>query len=140
MGTIEGTRKVGGLSGQGSPKPAVALYDFAVDGGKVEGIVLRGDKLPKGAVIVDSLIEVQTKLESGGEAKVSIDTEGAGDIQSSKKASEAPWSTAGAKRGSLTATSAPVTTTAERSIVAKVETAALTKGKFRVVVWYVELD
>lgn len=138
MGIIDGTNKVGpGLNGR--PKTAVAEYDFAVDGGAVGAITLRGDKLPAGAVIVDSLVHVRTKPESGGEATVLLTAESEGDLQASKKVSEAPWSTATPKRGAVTATGTPVATTAERSIVAKVGTAALTKGKFSVVVTYLEV-
>lgn len=139
MGQIEKTNEVGAGLGGGRVKAAVAEYDFAVDGGAIGNHTLRGDVLPKGAVVVDSLINVDTKLESGGEATVLLSAEAEGDLQASKKVSEAPWSTATPKRGAVTATSTPVATTAVRSVVAKIGTAALTKGKFRVVVFYVQL-
>jgi hypothetical protein len=120
-----------------SRRTARAVYDFAVDGGAVSTITLRGDKIPQGAVIVDSLITVQTVLTSGGGATVGISSEGASDIQSAAAISGAPWSTAGSKHGSLDADSAPITTTAERSLAAVVATAALTAGKFIVLVTYV---
>jgi hypothetical protein len=137
MSTIEGTNRVGaGLNGR--PKVAVAEYDFAVDGGATGTLTLRGDQIPAGAVIVDSLINVKTKPESGGEATISLGGEAEGDLQAAKKVSEAPWSTATPKRGAVTATATPVVTTAARSITAKIATAALTKGKFQVVVTYLE--
>jgi hypothetical protein len=134
-----GTRKIGAGAALGQPKPAVGLYDFATDGGAVGDITLRGDTIPSGAVIVDSLLHVETALTSGGAATVAIKTESAADVNAADAISGAPWSTTGAKRGDLTATAAPVTTTAARSIVATVGTAALTAGAFTVVVWYVEL-
>ncbi|WP_327047283.1 hypothetical protein OG320_05160 [Microbispora sp. NBC_01189] len=138
MAIIEGTRAVGGLS-VGQPKVARGLYDFAVDGGAVGAITLRGDAVPSGAIIVDTLIQVETVLASGGSATVSIGTEGAADMQSAAAYNAAPWSSTGAKRGTLTATAAPVKTTQKRNITATVGTAALTGGKFQVLVWYVEL-
>ncbi|MCP3805379.1 hypothetical protein NLX83_39545 [Allokutzneria sp. A3M-2-11 16] len=138
MPVIEGTNKLG-VGRQGTVKSAVALYEFAIDGGAVGDIALRGDTLPSGAVIVDSLIVVDTALTSGGAATVAIKAEGAADINAADAISGAPWSTTGAKRGDLTATSAPVRTTAARTITATVGTAALTAGKFSVVAYYVEI-
>lgn len=120
-----------------SKRTARAVYDFAVDGGAVSTIALRGDKIPSGAVITDTLINVLTPLTSGGAATVALQAESAGDVQAAAAVSGAPWSTAGGKRGSLTATSAPVTTTTERSVSAVIATAALTAGKFVVLVSYV---
>jgi hypothetical protein len=116
---------------------ARARYDFARQGGAVGDIVLSGDSIPKGAVILDSLLKVETAPDSAAHtATIAVKAEGAGDLQAAKKVEEAPWSTAGAKRGGLTSTSAPVTTTARRSIVATIATQAVTKGKFGVYVRY----
>ena len=139
MPVIEGTSKVGGGLGLGNEKVARGYYEFAIDGGAVGDIVLRGDVIPLGAVIVDAIIHVDTVLTSGGSATVAIKTEGAADINAADAISGAPWSTAGAKRGDFTATTAPIKTTAARSIVATVGTAALTAGKFSVLVRYLEL-
>lgn len=138
MAIIEGTRKVGGL-GLGEVKVARGLYDFGTDGGAVGDITLRGDTIPSGAIIVDALLQVDTAVTSAGAATVAIKTEGAADINSADAVSGAPWSSTGAKRADFTATSAPITTTAARSIVATVGTAALTAGAFTVLVSYVEL-
>lgn len=141
MSVIEGTNKVaaGGIY-MGRVKVARADYDFAVDGGAVGDITLRGDTIPSGAIIVDALLHVDTALTSGGAATVAIKTEGAADINNADAISGAPWSTTGAKRGDFTATTAPIKTTAVRNIVATVGTAALTAGKFTAIVWYVELS
>lgn len=122
-----------------SRRIARADYDFAVDGGAQGDIPLRGDKIPLGAIIVDALIHVETAPTSGGAATVAIKTEGAADINAADAISGAPWSTTGAKRGDFTATTAPIKTTAERTITATVGTAALTAGKFSVLVTYIEL-
>jgi hypothetical protein len=137
MAVIEGTNTMAvGALGRATSRFCVVEYDTAVDS-KAEGdITLRGDSLPSGALIIDSLVHVKTKMESGGEAKILVTAESAGDIQAAKKVGEAPWSTATPKRGAITATTTPVVTTAARSIKAKIETAALTAGKFVVVVEY----
>jgi len=141
MPVIEGARKLSASDpGMGQPKVAVGLYDFATDGGAVGDITLRGGSIPSGAIIVDALLHVDTVLTSGGAATVAVKTEGAADINAADAISGAPWSTAGAKRADFTATTAPIKTTAARSIVASVATAALTAGKFKVFVWYVEFE
>lgn len=140
MPTIEGVGKIGASElGLGLRKPAVGLYDFAVEGGATGDITLRGDSIPSGAVIVDALLDVETVVTSAGAATLAIKVESAADINAADLISGAPWSTTGAKRADLTATTAPVKTTAKRSIVATVGVAALTAGKFKVVIWYVEL-
>jgi hypothetical protein len=137
--TIQGARAIAAGTAMGSKKYARGLYDFATDGGAVGDITLRGDTVPSGAIVTDVLIQVGTVLTSGGAATVAVKIEGAADLNAADAVSGAPWSTTGAKRGDFTATTAPITTTAARSIVATVGTAALTAGKFSVVVEYVEL-
>jgi hypothetical protein len=135
-----GTNKVfGGGPYVGSRKIARGLYEFALDGGAVGDIALRGDTLPSGAIILDAWVHVDTVVTSGGAATVAVKVEGAADINAVDAISGAPWSTTGAKRTDFTATTAPIKTTAARSIVATVATAALTAGKFSVIVEYVEL-
>ena len=139
MSVIAGTRKLKAGGPLGAAKVAVGLYDFATDGGAVGDITLRGDTIPSGAIIVDALLQVDTLLTSGGAATVALKTEGAADINAADAIAGAPWSATGAYRPDFTATTAPITTTAERSIVATVATAALTAGAFKAYVWYVEL-
>lgn len=138
MGVISGTSKLSGGMGIGRTKWASAQYDFAVDGGAVGDIALRGATVPSGAIVVDALIKVDTVLTSAGAATVAIKLQSAADINAADAFDGAPWSTTGAKRGDFTATSAPVLTTAQRTLTATVGTAALTAGKFSVMVAYVE--
>lgn len=140
MSFIPGTFKVKAGASLGRPKPAVGLYDFAVDGGVSGDIVLRGDTIPNGAIVVDALLQVDTVPTSAGAATIAVKVQGAADVQAAVAISGAPWSTTGAKRASaVTATAAPITTTAVRTPTITVGTADLTAGKLRVVVWYVEL-
>lgn len=116
---------------------ARARYNFAKDGGVAGDIVLEGDAIPSGATILDTLIEVVTPPDSAGHtATIALKAQSAADLQAAKAVSEAPWSAAGPKRGSLTATSTPILTTARRKITATVATQALTAGKFTVYVRY----
>jgi hypothetical protein len=139
MGIIEGAEQVGG-QGVGRVKTLLAHYDFAVDGGDTGDIVLRADgQLPSGAIILDTLVITDTALTSGGSATVALKANSAADLLTATAIGSSPWSAAGAVRGTLNATHAPVVTTAARDVVATVATADLTAGKFRVVVFYVEV-
>lgn len=139
MAIIEGVDsiKVGG-GYMGEEKFAVAQYDFARDGGAIGTITLLGDSIPSGAIITDSMIITDTIFTSGGAATVSVGAETAADLVAVSNFNATPFSTATPKRGALTATSTPVKTTAVRPIVATVAAAALTAGKFRVIVTYIE--
>lgn len=140
MAVIEGARKLGDGLSMGDVKVAVAEYDFAKDGGLVSTINLRGDQIPSGAIIINALIDVRTILTSGGAATVAINTEGAGDVQAATAFNASPYSTATPKRGgAMNGTATPVKTTAKRPIQATIAAAALTAGKFKVIVNYVEV-
>jgi hypothetical protein len=116
---------------------ARAHYSFAKNGGAIGDIVLDGDAIPKGAVVLDTLIRVDSAPDSAEHSgTIALKVQSAADLQAAKKVEEAPWSTTGAKRGGLTATSAPILLTARRHITATIATKALTKGKFTVFVRY----
>lgn len=118
---------------------ARARYDSAVDGAAIGAHVLRGDAIPKGAVILDTLIRVTTAPDSTSHtATIGLKAESGADLQTAVAVSGAPWSTATAKRGTLTATAAPVATTARRQITATIAVEALTAGKFTVFVRYMK--
>lgn len=138
---IPGTGKIGLSSQIGRLKFARALYDFAVEGGAISTITLRGDKIPASAIVVDAFIEVDTAVTSGGAATVSIGVEAAADLRAADALATAPaLSTAGTKRSAVrNGSTNPTKTTALRSVSIVVGTAALTAGKFSVVLAYVEL-
>ncbi|MGP4092937.1 hypothetical protein [Nonomuraea sp. KM90] len=137
MPLIEGTR---GL------KSAQGEYDFAVDGGAVGTITLRsapsdsnGGEIPAGAIILGGYIEVDTLVTSasGNTGTIAVNSEGAADLQAAAITSGAPWSTTGRKNVTPAWTGATsIKTTARRSLAITVAVAALTAGKFRVVVFY----
>lgn len=128
MGIIEGARRI---------RHAIAEYDFALDGGAVGTLQLRGGKIPQGAIIVDSLLEVET-VPNASLDTLSLGAEITTDLQAAAARNAAPWSTVGAKRMTLTATAAPIKTTAERSVQFAINTSVLTAGKFKVSVSYLE--
>lgn len=137
MPVMEGTR---GL------KSAQGEYDFAVDGGAVGTITLRsapgdsnGGEIPIGAVILGGYIEVDTIVTSasGNTGTIAVNSEGAADLQAAAVTSGAPWSTTGRKNVIPAFTGASsIKTTARRNLAITVAVAALTAGKFRVVVFY----
>ena len=135
MPIIENTRRL---------KSCVGEYDFAVDGGAVSTITLRassgdvqGNEIPSGAIITGGYIEVDTILASGGSATVSAGSEAAGDLLGATAFGSSPWSSTGRKSITPAFTGATtVKTTAKRSLSIAIATAALTGGKFRVVVFY----
>lgn len=142
MANVAGHGSVGLSTGYaGRVKVAVAEYDFAKEGGAVGAITLRGDSLPSGAIVTDALLKVETVVTGGAGATVSIGIEGAADIRAAATLATAPALDAtGAKRSAvLDADSAPVTLTANRSVVATVAVNALTAGKFKVFLFYIEV-
>lgn len=137
MSVIEGTTRLKEASGE---------YDFAVDGGAVGAITLRsaggaslGSELPAGSVITGGYIEVDTLVTSASSntGTISVGSESAADLLAAAVTSGAPWSTTGRKSILPAATGATsVKTTVKRNLTITVATAALTAGKFRVVVFY----
>lgn len=125
MGKIEGTT---------SPKTVEAFYDFAVDGGAVSTITLRGDNsIPAGSVITGGYIDIETSCASAT-GTIAVQVEAAGDILATSL--EAAL-TAGRKSVVPAGTGATsVKTTVARSIAIVIATAAFTAGKFRVVLFY----
>jgi hypothetical protein len=117
----------------------VAEYNFNKHGGAIGSITLAHDPLPLGAVVTNSYLDVIDALTSGGAATVAVQIEDANDIQTAAAVSGAPWSTTGRKD-----TTAPepgtesgyIKTTALRQLVVVIAAAALTAGRFKVVLEY----
>lgn len=136
---IPGTKALRAGGPLGEVKPAVALYDFAIDGGAVGTINLRGDRIPAGAIITDALLDVQIALAGGTVTDtVALGSEAAGDVQAAIARNNAIWADLGPKRVTRTATAAPVVATVDRPIQLAIAATPLTAGRLRVVVWYVE--
>jgi hypothetical protein len=114
-------------------------YDFAVDGGAVSTITLRSNdgEIPNGAVVLSGYLKVRTALTSSGSATGALQAEAANDIVSQAAYSGAPWSSTGRKSIIPVFTGATtVETTAARNPAFLIGTAALTAGKFELVLFY----
>lgn len=121
MGLVEKTRRV---------KTAIFEYDFAVDGGVVGDIVMRGDGIPSGAIVQEVFFDVTTLFTGGGSCTVAAKLQSAADVQAAAAVTGAPWSTTGVKNSSaLTATSTKLKLTADRQLTLTVAVAAVTAGK-----------
>lgn len=129
MSVIEGTKGLKEWKGS---------YDFAVDGGLVSTITLRSNdgEIPIGSVIEGGYADVVTPLASAT-GTGALQAEAANDIIAAAAAAGAPWSTAGRKSVIPAFTGATtVKTTAKRKPALVVGTAALTAGKFDLVLFY----
>jgi hypothetical protein len=136
-----GTNKIGHAFKEGRKKYVRGVYDFATHGGAVGDITLTTTPvIPSGALVTEAIVKVNTVPTSGGAATVALKLEAAADLNAADAISGAPWSSTGVKRADkLGAADAGILTTAARSVVATVGTAALTAGAFDVVVEYMEL-
>ena len=121
-------------------KVARGTYDFAVDGGAIGTIALMGQTgIPSGATILGGWLEVTTIAASGGAATIALQVEGAGDLVAAIAFSAEPWLTAGRKSVIPAFTGATsIRTTAARDISVVIAAAALTGGKFDVVLLYLD--
>ena len=130
MSIISGTTRVKTWKGD---------YDFAVDGGAVSTITLRSDDgpIPSGSYILSGILEIATALDSSGSATAAVQIEAANDTINAAAFGGAPWSSTGRKSLIEVGTGATsVKTTADRSPAVVIGTAALTAGKFSVIVTY----
>lgn len=131
MPIIEGTTRL---------KNVVGEYDFAVDGGAVGTITLRGtgsagNLIPDGSLIYGGYIEVDTILAGTG-ASVSVGVNSTTDLLGTVAFDSATFSSTGRKAvAPAFNASATVRLTAARSIKIAISGAALTAGKFRVVLF-----
>lgn len=142
MGSVQqgGVGKVGTSQFIGRTKWARAYYDFAVDGGLVSAITLRGDALPSGAIVLGTYVKVDTIVTGGAGATVSLGIETAADLRAAATLATGPVLNAtGTLKLLVTGGTDPLVTTAVRSVVATVAVNALTAGKFSVLVAYIEV-
>lgn len=115
-------------------------YDFAVDGGAQSTIAITsGTPIPSGATVVGGYVDVLTQCTGPG-ASIACQVEGANDVLTA--VGIASW-TAGVKNvlpapttGALTASTA-VRTTAARNVSIVISAAAVTAGKFDVVLYVI---
>jgi hypothetical protein len=130
------------IEGASGWKVAVGEYDFAVDGGAIGTLVLRGGgaaggSIPNGAVILGGYIEIDTLFTTGSGATMALQANAANDLQTATIVSGAPYSTTGIKAITPVFTAATaIKATAARQLTAVIATGTITAGKGRVVVFY----
>lgn len=142
MGTLNPTRggTVGNSQYVGRTKWARAYYDFATDAGAIGALVLRGDKIPSGALVLSTYIKVETIVTTAASGTVSLGIESAVDVRAAVvPGSAVAIDSTGTKLGVTTHASAPVLTTANRDVTATIAVGAITAGRFSVLVQYIEL-
>jgi hypothetical protein len=115
------------------------LYDFSVLGGAIGAIILKDEDgtnlvIPSKAIVTSVYIDVITAPTSGGSATIALGANTTTDF----KAATAIASYTGIVAGVPVGTAATaVKMTADRNITATVAVAALTAGKFYVMVEYI---
>lgn len=142
MGSQQSSRGTGVVgTGQyvGRTKWARGYYDFATDAGAIGSINLRGDALPKGALVLSAFVKVDTGVLPVTTSTVALTLESAGDLRTAAVATgDVELNAAGTVLSSVTRASAPLPLTADRQIVATIAAGALTAGRFSVFVEYIE--
>lgn len=115
----------------------VATYDFAKHGGAVGDITLDDAVLPDNAIITKVFFDVLTAPTSGGAATVAFKVASAGDL----KAATAIASWTGLVDGVPADTAATmIKLSADQLVKATVAVAALTAGKIKVCIEYVQSE
>lgn len=130
MSVIEGTQRL---------KTAEAEYDFAVDGGAISTITLRGvgingGEIPTGSIITGGYIDVTTTVLPATVATVALNSEAAGDLRAAAVAGDLTVGRVDIIPDATGSTARK--TTAERNLAMTIAAAALTAGRFRLVVFY----
>jgi hypothetical protein len=130
------------LEGLGALKSFQGEYDFAVDGGAIGTIALRGTPgnqgvIPSGSYIYGGVLDILTLFTTAAAATAALTVEAADDIVAATIVSGAPYSTAGVKAASVVLVNAtPTKTTAARSPSIVIATGAVTAGKLRLTLFY----
>jgi hypothetical protein len=115
------------------------LYDFALHGGTVGSKVFGGRAIPGTAIVNDVALIVDTPFAGGTPTDtLGITLESAGDIAAPSARNAAPWSTGGGKRGTTTAITAPIQLTADRLPQLVIAGSAITAGRCRVMIEFLD--
>lgn len=111
-------------------------YDFAVDGGAIGEIELRGNRIPAGAIITSGMIHIITAVTSVGAVEMTLGVEDLVDVMATTLKAAM---TIGAILDVVpvgTAATAILTTTAGAGVTLDIAEAAATAGKFVVALEY----
>lgn len=121
-------------------RSAVGEYNFALDGGAVGTMVMRGNEVPLNAIIIGSQLNVLV-VPTGGTVTdtLSIGFDAVADVQAAAARNAAPWSTTGVRHGTLAFASVPLRNAAQRRPRFTINGTGLTGGHVRVILWFVEV-
>lgn len=115
----------------------IAEYDFDLHGGEIGAIELPGMTIPSDAVVTGAFIDVLTDISGGAGATISLGLETAVDVKAVTLVTSVSGISACAINWSA---SNMVKTTASRPVTLTIAEAALTAGRFNVVLEYVISD
>lgn len=141
-GILESSLAAASLTGLNELRTAKCQYDFSVDGGAVGAILpVSGATLPSKAIILGGVVDVVTTITGGGGATIALGTS-AGSSATSLKAATAIASYTGVALALVPVFTAAtiVKLTASGAIQITVGTAALTAGKFNVILAFMVGD
>lgn len=129
------------LEGYRNAQCKIFEYDFDKEGGAVGNITLRGGKVPLGAVVLGGCILGQTNCASGGAATIALSLEAANDVYSAATFDSFDDGAILDVVPDWTATNMILIDTAGGApLVMAIATDTLTAGKFRVALFFVQLD
>lgn len=111
-------------------------YDFAIDGGAVGDITLRGPGLPDDAIVDTGKVQVKTAVTSGGSATVAVKLLSAADLLAATAKASLTANAIFDVVPAGTAATALRTTSAGLKPAITVAVAALTAGKLIVALEY----
>lgn len=124
-----------------APKYRLALfqYDFDVHGGAVGTVTVRGNPIPDNALITGGMIVTKTNPASSGSATIQLKAVGTDDVLASTAYSALTTAARDDIVPDYTASTSILTTAEVSSLTMTIGTAALTAGKFVVVLAYMEV-
>lgn len=111
-------------------------YDFAIDGGAIGTIALRGNKLPKGAIVTSGMLYVNTAVTSGGAVTMTLGVVTAVDVLASTLKGAMTLAAVLDVVPAGTAATAILTTTDGKGVTLTIGVAAITAGRFTVALEY----
>lgn len=111
-------------------------YDFALDGGAIGTIALRGNRLPLGAVVTSGMIHVNTAVTSGGACTTTLGINTAVDVLASTLKGAQTLDAILDVVPVGTAATAILAATGGLGVTMTIGVAAITAGKFTVALEY----
>jgi len=119
-----------------SKRVAYFEYDFAVDGGAIGTVALRGDRLPLDAIVTSGMVHTNAAFTSSGAPTVTLGVETAVDVLASTLKGALTLNALLDTVPVGTAATSIRTTTVGKGITMTIGVAAITAGKLTVAMEY----